>query len=80
MAGTFSDSLNWKNQWHKRIPTRGNMFQIGGNTFYDQKNEIPLKILEFKRLGIGIIMEFCQNPNGYSNQAVNGGNGNGGLC
>jgi hypothetical protein len=25
-----------------------NVFRIGGNTFYDQKNKIPMKILEFK--------------------------------
>jgi hypothetical protein len=27
----------------------GNMFRIGGNTFYNWKNKIPMKILEFKR-------------------------------
>jgi hypothetical protein len=27
--------------------TGGNVFLIGGNTFYDQKNKIPMKILEF---------------------------------
>jgi hypothetical protein len=29
--------------------TGRNMFRIGGNKFYDQKNEIPMKILDFKR-------------------------------
>jgi hypothetical protein len=35
------------------------MLQIGKNTFYIQKNKIPMKIPEFKRSGIGIITEFC---------------------
>jgi hypothetical protein len=49
--------------------TGGNVFQIGGNTFYDQKNKIPMKILEFKRTGIGIIAEFRSIPSGFPNQA-----------
>jgi hypothetical protein len=32
------------------------MFRIGVNTFYDQKNEILMKIQEFKRSGIGLIV------------------------
>jgi hypothetical protein len=47
------------------------MFRIGGNTFYDWKNKIPMKILEFKRSGIKIIVEFCGIPNGFPNQGVN---------
>ncbi len=35
------------------------MFQIGGNKFYDQKTEIPMKNLELKWSGIGIIAECC---------------------
>ncbi len=30
--------------------TGGNVLRIGGNTFYDRKNKIPMKIPEFKRL------------------------------
>jgi hypothetical protein len=30
------------------------VFRIGGNTFYDQKNKIPMKIPEFKRSRIGL--------------------------
>jgi hypothetical protein len=58
-----------KYQWRERFPiheirridggrgfrTGKNVFRIGGNTFYDQKNKIPMKIPEFKskRSGIG---------------------------
>ncbi len=49
--------------------TGRNMFRIGGNTFYNQINEIPMKILEFKRSGIGLITEFRGIPNGFPNQA-----------
>jgi hypothetical protein len=50
-----------------------NVFRICGNTFYDQKNTITMKILEFKRSGIGLIVEFRGIPNGFPNQggAVN---------
>jgi hypothetical protein len=34
------------------------MLRIGRNKFYDRKNEIPMKILEFKRSRTGIIIEF----------------------
>jgi hypothetical protein len=44
------------------------VFQLGGNTFYYQKNIIPIKIPEFKRSGIGIITEFCGIPSRFSNQ------------
>jgi hypothetical protein len=44
------------------------VFRIGGNTFYDQKNEIPMKIPVFKRSGIGIIAEICRILNGFPNQ------------
>jgi hypothetical protein len=44
------------------------VFRIGRNTFYDQKNKIPKKILEFKRFGIGLIAKFCGIPNGFPNQ------------
>jgi hypothetical protein len=49
--------------------TGENVFQIGRNTFYDQKNTIPMKILEFKRTGIGIIAEFRRILSGFPNQA-----------
>jgi hypothetical protein len=38
------------------------------NTFYDQKNKIPMKILEFKRFRIGMIAEFCSIPSWVPNQ------------
>ncbi len=44
------------------------MFRIGGNTFYDQNNKLLMKILEFKRSGIGLIAEFRGIPNGFPNQ------------
>jgi hypothetical protein len=44
------------------------MFRIGGNTFYDRKNKIPMKIPEFKRSGTGLIAEFRGIPNGFPNQ------------
>jgi hypothetical protein len=47
------------------------VFRIGGNTFYNRKNKILMKILEFKRSRIGLIMEFCGIPNGFPNQAFN---------
>jgi hypothetical protein len=31
--------------------------------------KIPVKILEFKRFGIGLIAEFCGIPNRFPNQA-----------
>jgi hypothetical protein len=45
------------------------VFRIGGNTFYDQKNKILMKIPEFKRSGIGLTAEFCRIPKGLPNQA-----------
>jgi hypothetical protein len=48
--------------------TGGNMLQIDRNKFYDRKNEIQMKILEFKRSGIGIIAEFCRIPTRFPNQ------------
>jgi hypothetical protein len=50
--------------------TGGNVLQIGGNTFYDRKNKIMMKILEFKRSGIRIIAEFRGILSGFPNQAV----------
>jgi hypothetical protein len=45
------------------------VFRIGRNTFYDWKNKIQMKILEFKGSGIGLITEFCGIPNGFPNKA-----------
>jgi hypothetical protein len=45
------------------------MFRIGGNTFYDPKNKIPVKIPEFKRSRKGLIAEFRGILNGFPNQA-----------
>ncbi len=47
-----------------------NEFRIGGNTFYDRKNKIPMKILESKRYEIGIIAEFRGIPNGFPNLGI----------
>jgi hypothetical protein len=44
------------------------VFRISGNTFYDRKNKIPMRIPEFKRSGIGLIAEFRGVPNGFPNQ------------
>jgi hypothetical protein len=49
--------------------TGKNVFRIGGNTFYDQKNKIPMKIPESKRSKIGKIAEFRGILNGFSNLA-----------
>jgi hypothetical protein len=46
------------------------MLPIGGNEFYNQKNELPMKIPEFKRSGIGIIAEFCGIPSRFPKQAL----------
>jgi hypothetical protein len=46
-----------------------NVFRIGGNTLYDQKNIILMKIPEFKRSGIGLIAEFRGIPNRFLNLA-----------
>jgi hypothetical protein len=45
------------------------VFRIGGNTFYDRKNKIPMKIPEFKRSRIGLIAEFRGIANGFPIQA-----------
>jgi hypothetical protein len=50
--------------------TGGNMFRIGRNTFYDQKNKITMKIPEFKRSGIRLIAEFSRILNGFPNQVL----------
>jgi hypothetical protein len=44
------------------------VFRIGRNTFFDWKNKIPIKILEFKRSRIRLITEFCGILNGFPNQ------------
>jgi hypothetical protein len=44
------------------------VFRIGGNTFYDQKNIILMKIPGFKRSGIRLIAEFRRIPNRSPNQ------------
>jgi hypothetical protein len=45
------------------------VFRIDGNTFYDRKNKILMKISEFKRSGIGLITEFRGILNRFPNQA-----------
>ncbi len=50
--------------------TGGNVFWIGGNTFYNRKNKILIQIPEFKRSGIGIITEFRRIPNRFPNQGL----------
>jgi hypothetical protein len=68
MAGTFSDS--WRINGGRGFRTKGNVFRIGGNTFYDRRNKILMKIPEFKRSGIGLIAEFRRIPNGFPNQGA----------
>jgi hypothetical protein len=50
--------------------TSGNVLKIGGNTFYNRKNKIPMKIPEFKMSGIRIIAEFRGTLSGSPNQAI----------
>jgi hypothetical protein len=45
------------------------VFQIGGNTFFDRKNKILMKIPEFRTSRIRIIVEFCGIPSGFPKQA-----------
>jgi hypothetical protein len=47
--------------------TGGNVVRIGRNKFYSQKNEILMKIPEFKMSGIRIIAEFQGIPSGFPN-------------
>ncbi len=49
------------------------MFRIGGNTFYNRKNKILMKIPEFKRSGIGLIVELRGILNGFPNQVLDWG-------
>ncbi len=70
MAGKFSDSWNRKNRWQERIPNRRKRVQNWRNTFYNQKNKIPMKIPEFERSRIGLIAEFRGIPNGFPNQVI----------
>jgi hypothetical protein len=53
--------------------TSRNVLQIGRNKFYNQKNEIMMKIPEFKRSGIRIIAEFHRILSGFPNQVVKEG-------
>ncbi len=47
----------------------GTCSQLVGTHFMIGK-KIPMKILEFKRYGIGIIAEFCGISSGFPNQAT----------
>jgi hypothetical protein len=47
--------------------TRKNVFRIGGNTFYNRKNKISMKIPESKRSKIEKIAEFRRITNGFPN-------------
>jgi hypothetical protein len=66
---TFSDYDIGRINGKRRFQTGGNVFRIGGNTLYDQEIKIPMKIPEFKRSGIRLILKFCGIPNGFPNQA-----------
>jgi hypothetical protein len=46
------------------------VFQIGGNKFYDRKNEIPMKIPVLKRSEIRIIVEFRGILTRFPNQVA----------
>jgi hypothetical protein len=65
MAGTFPIHIIGRIDGRRGFQTRGNVFRIGRNTFYDRN---PMKNLEFKRIGIGLIAEFRGIPNGFPNQ------------
>jgi hypothetical protein len=54
--------------------TRKYVFRIGGNTFYDRKNKILIKIPEFKRSRIRLIAELRGILNGFPNQALGSDN------
>jgi hypothetical protein len=43
--------------------------QLAGNTFYDRKNKILMKILEFKRYRIRLIVEFYGIPSDFPTKA-----------
>ncbi len=45
-----------------------NVFWIGGNIFYDRKNQILIKTLAGKRSRSGIVVEFCRILSGFPNQ------------
>jgi hypothetical protein len=68
MAGKFLIHEIGRIDGRRGFQTGGNVFRIGGNTFYDQKNKFSMKIPEFKRSGMGLIMEFRGIPNGFPNQ------------
>ncbi len=81
-SGTFSDSWNRKNQWRERIPNQRNRVQNWRELILRSENKIRMKIPEFKRSGIGLIVEFHGIPNGFPNQeadnsgsTTNGGRG-----
>jgi hypothetical protein len=57
-----------RNDGGRGFQTGVNMLQIGGNKFYDRKNETPMKIPEFKRSRIGIIADFHGILTGFPNQ------------
>ena len=49
MAGTFLIHEIRRIDGGRGFRTEKNVFRIGGNTFYDRKNKIPMKIPESKR-------------------------------
>jgi hypothetical protein len=55
--------------------TGGKVLQIGRNKFYDWKNEILMKIPEFKRSIIRIIAGFRGIPSRFPNQERQGCSG-----
>jgi hypothetical protein len=46
------------------------MHRIGRNTYYDWKNKIPMKILEFKRSRIGMIGNYARFRMGFSTKVL----------
>ncbi len=71
MVGAFFDSWNWKYWWREKIPYQpaGTCYELAGTDFTIGKIKILMKILEFKRSGIGIIAEFRGIPSRFPNQA-----------
>jgi hypothetical protein len=42
--------------------------ELAGTHFTISEKKIPMKVPEFKRSGIGLIVEFCRILNGFPNQ------------
>jgi hypothetical protein len=59
--------VRWEVVGGRGFRTGKNVFRIGGNTFYNRKNNFPKKILEFKRSEIRRIAESRAFLSGFPN-------------